>query len=134
MIKILGVVGFIAFSSGTIIGEVHGRKAVKADWNQTLLDAKAEVRKEEVVKLQELQIQLDAANTERLTLAADLATEQSKVKIKYRTITKEIPAHVPPNTETCNYDLDIGLIRLLNNAARGGAAVGHTASADSAPR
>lgn len=113
----------LAFSAGwSVNGWRHG----------SALNAAADrVRAEEQVKLDALRISLDDANSARLSLAADLASEKANIKINYRTITQEVPIHAPQNTDTCNYDLSPGLVGLLNSAARGG--VGHSKSPADSP-
>ena len=87
----------------------------------TVKSAIDRVRAEEQIRLDELRISLNEEITARLSLAADLAREKANIKIKYRTITQEVPAYAANNTDMCNYDLSPGLIGLLNAAARGGA-------------
>ena len=108
---ILGGAVAFAFSAGwSVNGWRH---------DAALQSLSEEIRAEEQLKLDALRTSLDAANSERLLLAADLASEKADIKIKYRTITQELPVYVPKNTDACNYDLSSGLIGLLNNAARG---------------
>ena len=108
---LIGGAALVAFMSGWSVN----------DWRHDakLKKAQDRVRAEEQVNLDALRVSLDTANTERLSLAADLAAEKTNIKIKYRTITQEVPIYAPKNTETCNYDLDPGLVRLLNIAASG---------------
>lgn len=120
---VLGIAGVLAFGAGWQVNTWRHDAAIK--------DAMEEVRVEEQIKLDQLRGDLDAANTERLSLAADLAFEKTNVKVTYRTITQEVPTYVPQNTDQCNYDLDPGLVRVLNNAARG--AVRDTGSPTDAP-
>ena len=92
-----------------------------AEWRH---DAKAKkaleaVQEQARADLDALQIKLDKAAEERFQLSADLAAERMNIKVKYRTITQEVPRYVPANTETCNYDLSPDLVRLLNQSARG---------------
>jgi hypothetical protein len=110
---VIGGAALIAFMSGwSVNGWRHDAQIKKAQ---------KRVQVEEQIKLDDLRLSLDAANSERLSLAADLATEKSKLKIKYRTITQEVPIYAAQNTDICNYDLDPGLVRLLNAAATGSA-------------
>lgn len=109
---LLGGATLVAFLAGWTVN----------DWRQDakLQKAQEKVRAEEQIKLDALRLSLDSANSDRLSLAADLAAEKANIKIKYKTITQEVPIYAPKNTDTCNYDLDPGLVRLLNTAARGG--------------
>lgn len=110
---ILGGAILLAFSTGWKVNDWRHSAALKVVADK--------IRAEEQVKLDNLRGSLNIANTERLALAADLANEKANTKIKYRTITQEVPAHAPRNNDACNYDLSPGLIGLLNSAARGGA-------------
>jgi hypothetical protein len=109
----VGVSALLAFSAGWSVNGWRHDAALKS--------AADKVRAEEQIKLDALRVSLDTANTERFSLAADLASEKANIKIKYRTITQEVPVHAPQNTDVCNYDLSPGLAGLLNTAARGGA-------------
>lgn len=111
---VLGGAALIAFTAGWTVNGWRYDARVKSAQDKT--------RVEEQIKLDALREGLDAANSERLSLAADLASEKANIKIKYRTITQEVPIYAPKNSELCNYDLDPGLIGLLNAAARGSAA------------
>ncbi|NNC36127.1 MAG: hypothetical protein HKO02_01615 [Hyphomonadaceae bacterium] len=108
----LGGVALMAFGAGWSVN----------DWRHDAKMQKAadKARAESQLKLDALRVSLDEANSERLSLAADLASEKANIKIKYRTMTQEVPAHAPTNSDICNYDLSPGLIGLLNTAARGG--------------
>lgn len=111
-IYVLGGAVLLAFISGWSVNDWRHDAAMKS--------ATDKIRAEEQIKLDALRVSLDTANAERLSLAADLAIERANIKIKYRTITQEVPTYVPPNTNKCNYDLDPGLVSLLNSAAAGG--------------
>ena len=118
----IGGAAIAAFLAGWTVNDWRHDAAVKS--------AMDKVRQEEQVKLDALRVSLDDANSKRLELAADLAAEKANVKIKYRTITQEVPTYVPSNTEQCNYDLDPRLVGLLISAATG--VLGYTGSPSNA--
>lgn len=123
----LAVAGVCFLAGWTVNDWHHDAKLAKALKNE---------RAETQLKLDSLQTKLDTANADRLQLSTELAGERATIKVKYRTITQEVPTYVPTNTDACNYDLDPGLVGLLNAAARGvtGSAGGDDTAAGQLPR
>lgn len=102
-------------AAGLLIGwTVHG-------WNVDSKNVKAQTQAQ--IEAQEQLITLGAdllsAQEARIELAGALEEEKQNIKIKYVKLKRKVPQHVPANTEKCNYDLSLGLVRLLNAGARG---------------
>ena len=107
--------GAIGVAAGLVFGwTIHG-------WRIDSQDVKAQTQAQIAAaeKLVELGEDLEKANADRFKLAGELADEKLNIKIKYVKLKQKVPTYVPSNTEKCNYDLSLGLVRLLNSGARG---------------
>lgn len=103
-------------------------------WRIDSLDKKAQTQAqiEDQKTLDDLKSDLKESNDKRIKLAGELEAEKNNIKVKYVNLKRKVPDYVPASTEKCNRDLSLGLVKLLNNGARG--EFGHTESAASAAR